>query len=166
LSTVFDGQPRRFCYVSAGKDECFQVSIEPPEDGIITVNAWDVETHDDAEFHRAWQVPTSALEPTLDAALRQIADWAARPRRPARATIVHVLVWIGGIWVGLVAAVVLLAAATALSKLVTGDPEWEGIVMLPVASFVAAVVASPGALLLAVGLVLRRRTNRRKDRSE
>jgi hypothetical protein len=79
LSMEFGGQPRRFCYVSAGQDECFQVSIEPPEDGAITVNAWDVETHDDAEFHRAWRVHAGSLEPTLDAALMQIADWAARP---------------------------------------------------------------------------------------
>jgi hypothetical protein len=80
LNTEFGSQPRRFCYVSAGKAECFQVSIEPPKNGIITVNAWDVETHHDAEFHRAWQAQTSLLEPTLDAALKQIADWAARPR--------------------------------------------------------------------------------------
>jgi hypothetical protein len=80
LSKEFGGQPRRFCYISAGKDECFQASIEPPDDGFITVNAWDVETHDDAEFHQAWRAPLSALRPTLDASLKQIADWAARPR--------------------------------------------------------------------------------------
>lgn len=75
------GQQTRFCYVSAGVDESFQISIEPPEAGIVSVNAWDVETHDDAEFHRAWQVPLSDLEPALDGALEQIATWAARPRQ-------------------------------------------------------------------------------------
>ena len=32
LCTEFAG-PRRFSYVNAGPRECFQVSIEPPEDG-------------------------------------------------------------------------------------------------------------------------------------
>lgn len=78
LSTEFGGRPRRFCYVSGGGAECFQVSIEPPEDGLITVNAWDVETKDDAEFHRAWQVPVCDLRPTLEEAVEQIARWARR----------------------------------------------------------------------------------------
>jgi hypothetical protein len=81
LSTEFGGQPRRFCYVSGGKAESFQVSIEPPEDGIITVNAWDVETSDDAQFHRKWQVPISDLSSTLDKAVEQIARWARRDRQ-------------------------------------------------------------------------------------
>lgn len=33
LNTDFGGEPRRFCYVSAGNDECFQISIEPPDGG-------------------------------------------------------------------------------------------------------------------------------------
>lgn len=78
LNAQFDGQPRRFCYVSAGEDECFQVSIEPPEGEAITVNAWDVETRDDAEFHRAWQIHRNELASTLDAALEQITEWSAR----------------------------------------------------------------------------------------
>lgn len=78
LSTEFDGQPRRFCYVSAGEAECFQVSIEEPADGTITVNAWDVETSDDAELHRAWQVPVAELSATLDEAMEQITQWSWR----------------------------------------------------------------------------------------
>jgi hypothetical protein len=68
----------------------------------------------------------------------------------ASAATARVIVWIGGAWVGLVVAVLVLAAAAALSKLMTGDPEWEGVVMLPIASVFGAVVASPGALLLVV----------------
>ena len=80
LCTKFGGIPRRFCYVSGDEHECFQVSIEPPDAGAIIVNAWDVETEDDAELHRQWQVPLGDLVPTLEAALKQIAVWRARPR--------------------------------------------------------------------------------------
>jgi hypothetical protein len=80
LCTEFGGVPRRFCYVSSGAHESFQVSIEPPEGGTITVNAWDIEIDDDAELHQQWRVAIGDLIPTLDEALRQIAGWASRPR--------------------------------------------------------------------------------------
>ena len=35
--TEFGDQPRRFCYVGVGTGESFRVSIEPPENGIVTV---------------------------------------------------------------------------------------------------------------------------------
>jgi hypothetical protein len=78
LSTEFGGQPRRFCYVSGGKHECFQVSVDPPEGEHITVNAHDVETVDDAEFHWQRRVVASDLAPALEAALNQIAVWSRR----------------------------------------------------------------------------------------
>lgn len=78
LSTEFGGGARRFCYVTVGKHECFQVSIEPPESGSVTVNACGVETQDDAEFHEQWQVALQDLDLALEAALRQIADWGQR----------------------------------------------------------------------------------------
>lgn len=80
LRTEFGGVPRRFCYVSSGAQECFQVSIEPPDDGAITVNVGDVETEDDAELQQQWLVPVGHLVPTLQAALDQIAIWRVRPR--------------------------------------------------------------------------------------
>lgn len=80
LCTEFGGVPRRFCYVTRGEYECFQISIEPPDDGSITVNAWDVETEDDAELHQQWRVPVGDLIPTLDAALDQIDVWRSRRR--------------------------------------------------------------------------------------
>jgi len=66
LSTEFGGQPRRFSYVAGGAHECFQVSVEPPEDGYITVNARDVETVDNAEFHWQRQVVASDLGSVLN----------------------------------------------------------------------------------------------------
>lgn len=82
LSTEFGGRPRRFCYVTGSRAECFQVSIEPPEDGLIAINAWDVETSDDTSLHRAWQVPVGDLYPALEEALEQIARWGQRGPRP------------------------------------------------------------------------------------
>lgn len=81
LNTKFGGQPRRFCYLSGGQAECFQISIEPPAKGLVTVNVWDVETRDDAEFHRAWLVPVADLRPALEEAVEQIARWAQRAPR-------------------------------------------------------------------------------------
>lgn len=78
LSTEFGDRPCRFCYVSGGRDECFQISIEPPDDRTITVNAWDIETRDDAEFHRAWHVPVAELHSSLEKAIEQVGRWARR----------------------------------------------------------------------------------------
>lgn len=80
LCTEFGGGPARFCYVTGDEHECFQVSIETPADGAITVNAWGVETEDDAELNQQWRVPVGDLVPTLEAALGRIAVWRSRPR--------------------------------------------------------------------------------------
>ncbi len=73
------GSRRRFCYVSGGEHECFQVSVEPPEAAAITVNAWSVETEDDAELHRQWVVEAPELLATLETALKTISEWTVRP---------------------------------------------------------------------------------------
>ena len=75
----FAGRPSRFCYVSSD-DECFQVSIEPPTKSEVAINAWSVDTADDAELHCAWVTATDAIESSLDAALRKIEEWKVRPR--------------------------------------------------------------------------------------
>jgi hypothetical protein len=83
LSTEFGGRERRFCYVSGGPQECFQVSIEPPEAAKVLVNAWSIETIDDAELHASWTVDAHDLPQALDAALRQVRTWDARPKGAA-----------------------------------------------------------------------------------
>ncbi|WP_454761202.1 hypothetical protein [Caulobacter segnis] len=83
LNTEFGGQERRFCYVSGGPEECFQVSIEPPESGRVLVNAWSVETIDDAELHESWTVEIRDLPQSLEVALKQVSAWNARPKGPA-----------------------------------------------------------------------------------
>lgn len=71
LIREFGGLPRRFFYVSVGK-ECFQISIEPPENGKALINLWSVETVDDIDIHEAWDVPITDVLITMDAALRTI----------------------------------------------------------------------------------------------
>lgn len=78
--TEVGGATRRFCYVSGDEHECFQISVEPPDGGIVAVDAWDVETEDDAELHQRWQVPAESIVEALDAALAQIAVWRSRLR--------------------------------------------------------------------------------------
>lgn len=83
LNTEFGGRERRFCYVSGGPQECFQVSIEPPEAARVLVNAWSIETIDDAELHKSWTVDAPDLVQALDAALKQVRAWDARPKGAA-----------------------------------------------------------------------------------
>jgi hypothetical protein len=71
LIREFGGLPRRFFYVSAGK-ESFQISIEPPENGRALINLWSVETVDGIDTHEAWDVPIAEMQITLDEALRTI----------------------------------------------------------------------------------------------
>jgi len=80
LSYAFGGREARFCYVSAGQDESYQISVEPPEGGHVVVNLWSVETRNDEEFHRQWKVPVCDLEPALEEALAQIRSWGERDR--------------------------------------------------------------------------------------
>src|SRR4051812_22475759 len=83
LSMEFGGQERRFCYVTGGPQECFQISIEPPEGSKVLVNAWSIETIDDEELHESWLVPVAEVSSALKLALDKIGAWNARPKGPA-----------------------------------------------------------------------------------
>ena len=83
LNTECVGQERCFGYVSGGPQECFQVSIEPSEAERVLVNAWSIETIDDAELHASWTVDARDLLQALDAAWKQIRAWDARPKGAA-----------------------------------------------------------------------------------
>lgn len=69
----------RFWYVSHGQ-ECFQLSIGQPITGSVKVQAWSVETDDDAELTGEWVVKTGDLENALVAATSTIEQWARRAR--------------------------------------------------------------------------------------
>jgi len=79
LFTNFAGEQTRFCYISSAKGECFQISIEPPENGEISVHAWSIETIDDVEMHEEWKSRIDGLRATLEAALSEIEVWMKRP---------------------------------------------------------------------------------------
>jgi hypothetical protein len=83
LATEFAGEERRFCYVTGGPQECFQVSIEPPQGSEVVVNAWSIETIDDAELHESWLVHLDELGTALDLAFDKIKAWNARLKGPA-----------------------------------------------------------------------------------
>ena len=69
----------RFWYTSRG-NECFQVAVDRPANGSVTVHAWGVETDDDAELHGEWSVALTSLEQALIAATDLIDLWSKRVR--------------------------------------------------------------------------------------
>lgn len=78
LSREWQGEAR-FWYTSRG-NECFQVSIDPPASGSVTVHAWSVDTDDDAELHGQWWVEVGDLEHALATATNLIDLWERRAR--------------------------------------------------------------------------------------
>lgn len=82
LFTALGGEEARFCYVTGGPQECFQVWIEPPQAGSVVVRAASIETIDDAELAASWVVPLDELDAALDLALEKIGGWKNRPKGP------------------------------------------------------------------------------------
>lgn len=74
--------------------------------------------------------------------------------------IAYWLTVIGKWWVGLIALFFVLgtaiALAVALYRFITGNPEWEGIVMVPEGLVFAVLLCVPGAALLGIGRLLSR----------
>jgi hypothetical protein len=75
LFKTFGDREARFVYISSNDGECFQISIEPPQEDSVTVNAWTVETLDDRELHQEWKTPTSDLYGVLQASLAAVRNW-------------------------------------------------------------------------------------------
>jgi hypothetical protein len=83
LQTEWANAEARFCYVSGGQQECFQVSVEHPHARKIVVHARSIETIDDAELHEFWLVEIEAFAEALAAAWGQIEAWKKRIKGPA-----------------------------------------------------------------------------------
>ena len=68
---------------------------------------------------------------------------------------------IGKWWMGLIAFLLVsglaFAAAVSLFRFVTGNPEWQGIVMAPLVFGLSLLIASPGFALFVVGRLLETR---------
>jgi hypothetical protein len=73
LFTEWAGREARFCYLSSPQGECYQISIEAPENERVRVHVRGIETLDDMEAHLEWLVPVGRLRDTLDAAKQTIA---------------------------------------------------------------------------------------------
>ena len=83
LFTEWAGQPARFFYVPGTPPfECFQVSVQAPENGQTSVTARAIDTNDDAEeeLDQTWEGPIGDLDGMLKAALAAIEAWKVRER--------------------------------------------------------------------------------------
>ena len=84
LFVEWAGAEARFCYLSSPQGECYQISIDAPENELVRVHVWTVETVDDMEAHLEWFVPISQLKTTLDTAQRTIVEclWRRTSLKP------------------------------------------------------------------------------------
>jgi hypothetical protein len=81
LFDSIEGMPEqnfRAVYLWSGRGECFQIWIDPPESGHVSVHARDIETKLDEEFRHDWRAPASDLEAMLETAVAQVNRWMER----------------------------------------------------------------------------------------
>ena len=71
----------RFCYLSSEQAECYQISVDAPENGLVRVHVSAIETIDDMEAHLQWLVPIAQLTAALDTAKKTIVEnlWRRLP---------------------------------------------------------------------------------------
>jgi hypothetical protein len=85
LFTEFGGKPVR-CFHLPGLPpfECFQVTIEPPGDGLVKVFARAIDTNDDIEddLELSWHGRIAELDAMIAAAVTAIEGWKGRKIRP------------------------------------------------------------------------------------
>jgi hypothetical protein len=82
------GAEARFCYFSSPQGECYQISVDPPENDLVKVHVSAVETVDDMEAHLEWVVHLSDLRAALDTAEKTVREylWRRQPLRPSEQT--------------------------------------------------------------------------------
>jgi hypothetical protein len=68
----------RCVYLSSQKGECFQIWIDEPASGRVSLHAADVETLNDEELRQDWSVPVQELPSALDAAVAHVRHWMDR----------------------------------------------------------------------------------------
>ena len=81
LFTSFPGREVRGAYVSSISGECFQIWIEPPEEGQIHVYVGCVEGRREDDPDETWRSAVSDLGATLDRAFQTVTDWMAPSKR-------------------------------------------------------------------------------------
>jgi hypothetical protein len=68
----------RSVYMSSGEGECFQIWIDPPEAGRVTIHAADVETRHDEKLRQDWSAPLETLGVALENAVAHVRGWMNR----------------------------------------------------------------------------------------
>lgn len=66
-------------------DECCQIWIDPPEDGIVGLHAADVESRNDEPMRADWTATVPELSSTLEHAVGHVRKWFARQHYGAQA---------------------------------------------------------------------------------
>lgn len=84
LHTQWADAPARFFYIPGDPPfECFQINVQAPEGGHISVTARAMDTNDDTDeqMDRTWQGPIGDLDGMLGAAVALVETWKERERR-------------------------------------------------------------------------------------
>ena len=81
LFTEFAGREARFAYVSSNDAECFQIDIQPPADGKVTVSASCIEGRRENEAPYEYLVATHELDAALDKIFQIVLKWMAPSER-------------------------------------------------------------------------------------
>ena len=81
LFTSFADREARFAYTSSKAGECFQIWIDDPADGKISVHAAGVEGRRMDDPPADWLVPISGLDTALEDAWATVMSWMAPSER-------------------------------------------------------------------------------------
>ena len=77
--TEWADAPARFFHIGGdAPHDAFQVSIEPPRGGQVTVFARSIDTNDDLELEQSWTAETDRFDALLTAAVQKIEQWKLR----------------------------------------------------------------------------------------
>ena len=83
LFTEWAGAPARFFHISGNPPfECFQISVQLPEEGRTSVTARAIDTNEDTDeqMDQTWRGPTVDLDGMLGAAVALVKTWKERKR--------------------------------------------------------------------------------------
>ena len=75
LHTLWEDRPARFAYVSSEAGECFQISIDAPQDGRTCVYAACVEGRIEDHPLEDWRIATDKLAATLEEVFHTVTGW-------------------------------------------------------------------------------------------
>ena len=73
--------PHRTVHVSSKAGECFQISIDPPENGQTCVYARCIEGRNDTDDPETWPTSTSDLDAALEKAFQRVIERMAPSQR-------------------------------------------------------------------------------------